>query len=298
MALASRFGGTVINADAMQCYAEMRILTARPSPEDEARVPHALYGVRPVAETVTVAWWREAALAAITSSALPVLCGGSFMYLDALLNGLADIPDPGPAARERARILLAQIGPHALHTRLAERDPATAARLRPSDSQRLARAWEVLDGTGTGLAAWQDQGRNRGRADDVTLTPLVFLLNPDRSALRAAIGARFDAMLAEGVAREVSDLVALGLPADAPALRAHGVPELSAWLRGEVTLADARDRAVLSIGQYTRRQTTWMRHRTLAPPEQVVKINARFTPSEQLPCNIIAGMTQFLSGSG
>jgi tRNA dimethylallyltransferase len=154
--LAERLHGAIINADAMQVYRELRIITARPTPEDEARVPHALYGIRPATEPGSVAWWRDAALAAMADARaagrLPILTGGTGLYFASLTDGLAAIPDPGPAAREEARRLLKDIGAAALHARLAAADPTTAARLRPTDSQRIARAWEVLRGTGRGLA--------------------------------------------------------------------------------------------------------------------------------------------------
>src|SRR5262249_33852685 len=136
-----------------------QILTARPSRAEEARVPHALFGVRAAAEPGSVGWWRGAALGAMQEACragrLPILCGGTGLYFDALHRGLAAIPDPGSAAREEARALLAAIGPAALYARLAEADPETAALLRPSDAQRLARAWEVWRGTGHGLRHWQ-----------------------------------------------------------------------------------------------------------------------------------------------
>jgi tRNA dimethylallyltransferase len=143
LALAMRLGGTIINADAMQCYRDLAVITARPSPADEAAAPHRLYGVRAADQPANAAWWRAAALAEMEAASLPILCGGTGMYLAALLRGIADIPDPGPEARTEARALLADIGPEALHQRL---DAETAAKLFPTDSQRIARAYEVLRG--------------------------------------------------------------------------------------------------------------------------------------------------------
>src|ERR1700722_6954971 len=161
LALAERLDGTIINTDAMQVYRELRVLTARPTQDDEARVPHALYGVRPAAEPGNVAWWREAALAQMAAAReagrLPILTGGSGLYFASLTDGLAEIPDPGPAARAEARALLKELGPAVLHQRLAEAAPTPPAPLPPTDSQRIARAWEVWRGTGTGLAAWQSK---------------------------------------------------------------------------------------------------------------------------------------------
>ena len=158
LALARRLGGTIINADAMQCYRELRLITARPSPEDEALAPHRLYGVRAAAEPANAAWWRGAALAEMNACALPILCGGTGMYFSALINGIAEVPDPGVEARTEARRLLAEIGAPGAHALL---DMETAAKLKPGDSQRVARAYEVLIGTGKGLAAWQRQTTHR-----------------------------------------------------------------------------------------------------------------------------------------
>src|SRR6185437_11131016 len=184
--IARHVGGTIVNADSMQVYRELRVLTARPSPADEALVPHLLYGVRSAAEAGSVAWWRGAALDAMdrarAAGRLPILTGGTGLYFAALAGGLAEIPDPGPEARAEARRLLAELGAPALHAGLAKVDPATAARLRPADSQRIARAWEVWRGTGMGLAAWQNRRS--------TAAPWCFaaiLLDPPRDALRAAI---------------------------------------------------------------------------------------------------------------
>jgi tRNA dimethylallyltransferase len=280
--LAERVGGVVINADSMQVYADLRILTARPTPQDEARVPHRLYGLRPAAEAGSAAWWRDAALgemdAARAAGKLPILCGGTGLYFAALTDGLAEIPDCGEPARAEARRMLAENGPATLHAALAQVDPATAARLRPSDGQRLARAWEIWRGTGRGLAAWQADGAS-GRA------PYRFSairLDPPREALRAAIVTRFAAMLEAGALDEVRALIAQNLAPSLPAMRAHGVPELAAYLRGEITFADAARRVELVTGQYTKRQTTWFRHRALAPPERTHTIHAR-----------IAGLAQF-----
>jgi len=282
LALAERFGGAVINADSMQLYRELRVLTARPTPAEEARVPHRLYGVRAAAEAASVAWWREAALAAMAeeraAGRLPVLCGGTGLFFSALTEGLAHIPPIPEAARAEARRLLAETGPAALHARLAAEDPETALRLRPSDSQRIARAYEVWRGTGRGLAAWQREGGATGPA------PWRFaalLLDPPRAELRAAIAARFDAMLAAGALEEVRGLAGQGLDPSLPAMRAHGVPELAAHLAGRMTLPQARERAVLHTGQYAKRQATWFRHHPLAATRDTHTIHARIAGTEQ-----------------
>ncbi len=259
--LAARFGGTIINADAMQCYRELRVITARPTEGDESKAPHRLYGVRPAAQPANAAWWRAAALAEMAQADLPILCGGTGMYLAALLRGIADIPDPGEAARSSARALLAQIGPEALHQKLTVMDPETAANLKPGDSQRLARAWEVITGTGRGLADWQKQP-----AEGLTGWRVhMVLLDPPREALRMAIERRFAAMLSAGAVDEVQGLLVQNPDPALPLMRAHGVPEIAAHLRGEIALAEAARRAVLATHQYTKRQGTWFRHQKLVP---------------------------------
>ena len=275
LALAERLGGTVINADSMQVYRELRILTARPTPAEEAVVPHALYGVRQAAEAGTVAWWRGEALAAMAAARdagrVPILCGGTGLYFLSLTEGLAEIPPVPPEARDEARRLLAEEGPAALHARLAAIDPETASALRASDSQRLARAYEVATGTGRGLRAWQ-------RAGGAAPAPWRFaaiLLDPPRPVLRDAIARRWHAMLAAGAMEEVRALGALGLDPALPAMRAHGVPELLAHLAGRMTLEAASMRAILNTGQYTKRQATWFRHHALALPSHAHSIHAR-----------------------
>lgn len=297
MRLAGTLGGTVINADSMQVYRELRVLTARPTPEDEAAVPHALYGVRPAAEPGSAAWWRGAALAAMDEAAaagrVPILTGGTGLYLAALTGGIADIPDPGAEARAEARALLAEHGPAALHACLAAADPATAATLRPSDSQRIARAWEVLRGTGRGLAAW-----HRAAPEPPPWAFRMVLLDPPRHVLRAAIAGRFDAMLDAGALDEVRGLLALNLDPALPAMRAHGVPELAAFLAGEITLTEAGRRAVLATGQYLKRQATWLRGRSPVPPADTHTIYARYAGCTQFPEREWEDLMRFINRQG
>jgi len=276
LALADRLGGTVINADSMQVYRELPILTARPTAAEEAAVPHRLYGVLPASQTGSVAWWRAAALAEMAACARPILCGGTGMYLQALAAGLAEIPEPGEAARTEARALLAADGPAALHARLTAADPQTAATLRPSDGQRVARAWEVWLGTGRGLAAWQLMA-----GPPAPFGFRVILLEPDREVLRAAVATRFDAMLAAGAVDEVRALLAQGLDPGLPAMRAHGVTELAAWLRREVDFATARERSVVSTRRYVKRQATWFRNHKIAEQTRTRIIHARFESMKQ-----------------
>lgn len=295
LALAERLRGTIVNADSMQVYRELRVLTARPTPGEEARVPHTLYGVRPAAEPGSVAWWRCEALAAMETARqenhLPILTGGTGLYFAALTEGLAEIPAPGPQARSEARALLHELGAPALHARLTVVDPATAARLKPNDSQRVARAWEVWRGTGIGLAAWQAQ---RGEKAPWRFTAV--LLDPPRAALRAAIATRFTAMLAEGALDEVRALLTQRLDPALPAMQAHGVPELSAYLRGEISLEQAGQRTELATGQYTKRQATWFRHHPLSA--DMYTIHARFAGLTQFPQRIFDEIVAFIQAPG
>ena len=292
--LAQRLGGTVINADSMQVYRELRILTARPTPAEEEALPHRLYGIRPAAEPGSVAWWHAAALAEMGAAHVPILCGGTGLYLRSLVTaGLADIPDPGGPARTEARALLATEGAPALHARLHAADPRTAATLRPSDGQRIARAWEVWRGTGRGLADWQ-----QATPPPPAWTFMAVLLDPPRAGLRAAIAARFAAMLTGGALAEAAALLALGLDPALPAMRAHGVPELAAHLAGQIGLGEAQRRAVLATGQYTKRQATWFRHRHLTEPGLTHTIDARYDRPEQLSETWMAGMQQFMHPGG
>lgn len=294
--LARRLDGIVINADSMQVYRELRILTARPTPAEEASVPHALYGVRPAICPGSAAWWRAAALDSMAEAAgagrLPILCGGTGLYLSALTQGIADIPDPGPEARGEARALLAAEGPAALYTRLAAADPDTARTLRPSDPQRLARAWEVWRGTGRGLTEWHAEAP---APPDWQFRAI--LLDPPRPALRDAIAARFAEMLAQGALQEVAALRDQALDPALPAMRAHGVVELLAHLNGDVSLAEAARRAVQATAQYTRRQATWFRHRPPAAHATQV-IHARFAGPEQFSETVWADIESFISGEG
>ena len=261
LALAEKFNGTVINADSMQVYRDLRVLTARPTPEEEARVPHRLYGVLDGAVHGTAALWRRLALEAIAGTVaegrLPILLGGTGMYLRGLFEGLADIPEIPDAARAEARTKLAQVGPEGLHLALSALDPETAARLMPGDSQRLVRAYEVALGTGRGLAGWQADSP----APPLPNPVCRLLLRPPRATLYARIDRRFEAMMAAGALDEARAVLArTDLPADAPMRKAHGLPELIQYLKGEMTREEAVRTGQLNTRHYAKRQTTWFRH--------------------------------------
>jgi tRNA dimethylallyltransferase len=260
LALAEHLGGAVINADSMQVYAEAPVLTAQPDAAAKARAPHLLYGHVPARELYSVGRYAiDAARALAEARAMnrtPIFVGGTGMYFMALEQGLAAIPPIPGDVREAARALLDEIGVAALHERLAARDPQTAATLRPSDPQRTLRAWEVLEATGRPLLDWQ-----RAPAEPVLagLRLARLLLDPPRERLRAAIAARFEAMVDAGGLDEAQRLE--GLDPSLPAAKLLGLRPLQALARGEVSRAVAVAEAVTATRQFVKRQMTWFRGR-------------------------------------
>ncbi len=261
LALAEKLGGVVINADSMQVYRDLRIITARPAPEEERRTPHLVYGHVDAAQNYSVGHWCEdaaAALAAATrESRAAVIVGGTGLYFNALTRGLAAVPPIPQEIRDNVRARLASDGVAALHAELESRDPAAAARLMPGDRARVTRALEVVLATGRSLSAWHEAG-NPARLDPARAAK-IFLM-PDRDALLRRIDTRFEAMIAAGAIEEVRALAARGLNPELPAMKAHGVPWLISHLRGEITLADAVEGAKRDTRQYTKRQATWFRN--------------------------------------
>jgi tRNA dimethylallyltransferase len=281
--LARRLGGVVINADSMQIYRDLPLLTARPSSADMGGVPHLLYGVLDGAEVCSVGRWLDMARDAVAEvwagGALPILCGGTGLYLKAALSGLAAVPDVPDSARLEARTLLAEEGAAALHARLAVLDPAMAARLRPSDGQRIARAHEVIRGTGRSLSDWWDAPLSAppipGRAG-------IILVDPPREVVRAACDARLDAMLKQGVLDEVRAFLDRALDPNLPLSRAVGLPELAAAARGEIPLDQALDRAQAATRQYAKRQATWARHQIRPDLVLADRIFAQLSESQKV----------------
>ena len=260
MALAERHDGVVINADSAQVYADLRVLSARPTPEHEARVPHSLFGYIDGAESCSAARWAADARAAIAEThaagKLPVLVGGTGLYLRTLLDGIAPVPEIDPAIRAEVRALPVAEA----HAALALLDPPAAARLAPADTTRVARALEVIRSTGTPLATWQSR-KSGGIADDVTVAATVLL--PERDWLFARCDARLEAMFAEGAVAEVEALLARSdIPADAPMRRAIGVREIAAMLAGTLSQEAAIAAAQLATRQYAKRQYTWFRNQS------------------------------------
>jgi tRNA dimethylallyltransferase len=258
--LAEEIGGVVINADSMQVYREAPILTAQPLAAERARVPHLLYGHVGVREAYSVGRWRQDAVKALAQARamgrMPIFVGGTGMYFMVLTDGLADIPATPAEVRDHARALLDDIGVEALHARLTERDPLTASRLRPSDPQRVLRAYEVFESTGRPLADWQ-----RAPSEPVLKGARLaaFVLDPPREERRARIAERFEAMLGTGGLEEARDLD--GLDPALPAAKLLGLRPLQALAKGALTRGEALDAAITATRQFAKRQMTWFRHR-------------------------------------
>jgi len=260
LALAERIDGVIVNADSMQVYGDLRIITARPTPAEEARVPHRLYGHVDAAVNYSVGQYLADARAALDdcrrSGRAAIVVGGTGLYFKALTAGLAAVPPIPAEIRDSVRARLAAHGASPLHAELARLDPAAAARLSPNDRTRVARALEVVKATGRPLADWQAHGSPALIGADA---PRVFIA-PDRAALYARIDARFSAMMAAGALDEVRRLAARKLDPLLPAMKAHGVPWLIRHLAGEIAEEEAVAHARLDTRHYAKRQFTWFRH--------------------------------------
>jgi len=255
--LARATGGVIVNADSMQVYRDLRIITARPTPQEEAAVAHRLYGHVDAAVNFSAGSWVTDAAAVLAEvraqNRLAIFAGGSGLYFKALTRGLSAVPPIPAEIREGVRARLQRDGVEALHAELAQRDPESAERLEPRDRTRIARALEVVEATGRSLTDWHRDG----------LPPLLppgqfsaLFLAPERDQLYARIDARYDTMLAAGALEEVAALAARHLDPLLPAMKAHGVPALIRHLKGEIT----RDEAAVIGRHYAKRQFTWFRH--------------------------------------
>ena len=255
---AQRFGGVVVNADSKQLYRDLPILTSRPDKTLLARAPHRLYGVLDGALRCSAGRWRALALAEIErirgAGALPILVGGTGLYLRALLDGIAPVPAIPETVREAVRTLHAREGSAGLHARLALRDPEAARRLEPGDSQRVVRAYEVIEATGRSLVSWQAERHDRYTGRTATL-----ILEPPRPALYEACDARFERMMAEGALDEAARLLERGLDPGLPVMKAVGVRALHDHLSGATTLEQAKALGRQATRNYAKRQTTWFR---------------------------------------
>jgi tRNA dimethylallyltransferase len=259
--LARERDGVIINTDSMQVYRDLRVLTARPTAEEEAELTHRLYGHVDASINFSAGAWVADAARALEESRmqnrLPIFVGGSGLYFKALTRGLSAVPPIAPAIREDVRARLDRDGVEALHAELSRRDPDRASRLKPRDRARIARALEVVEATGRSLTDWHREG----------LPPLLpprsfaaLFLSPERDALYARIDARFDAMLKSGALDEVEQLAARKLDPLLPAMKAHGVPALIRHLRGELSLEEAATIGRADTRHYAKRQFTWFRH--------------------------------------
>ena len=272
LALAEALGGTIVNADSMQVYRDLRIITARPAAADEARVPHLLYGHVDAAENYSVGRWCVDAQAAIAESRragrLPILVGGTGLYFKTLTRGLAAVPPIPAGIRTAVRERLATEGIAGLYAELQQRDPTGAARLMPGDRSRIARALEVVLATGRSLSDWHREGMAHSASKtrvnalmpiDPTRTVKLFL-EVERAELYRRIDTRFDAMLAGGALEEVRALAQRSLDPSLPAMKAHGVPWLIRHLNGEIALDEAAEGGKRDTRRYTKRQATWFRN--------------------------------------
>ncbi len=259
--LAQKRGGMVINTDSMQVYRDLRVLTARPTVEEEALAPHRLYGHVDAAVNFSagsfVADAAKALAEARAQGRAPIFVGGSGLYFKALTRGLSAVPPIPPDVRESVRTRLDRDGVEALHAELARCDPVSADRLKPRDRTRIARALEVVEATGRSLTDWHREG----------LPPILpagefvaLFLAPERDQLYARIDARFDAMLKAGALDEVAALAARNLDPLLPAMKAHGVPALIRHLKGEIVLDEAAEVGRADTRHYAKRQFTWFRH--------------------------------------
>ncbi len=267
---AERDGGVIVCSDAMQVYDGLRVLTARPTPEDEARVSHLLFGaVDPAIAYDTGRWLRDvrAAIAAVPPERPLYFVGGTGLYFSALLDGIANIPPVPPEVVARLETEVATLDREGRGRLIAARDPRIAGRLSAPDPQRVIRALSVLEATGRSLADYQDEGQS-GLLDGFSVERLV--LAPDRALLRRRIAERFSGMLQSGAVDEVRALLARGLDPSLPAMKAIGVPQIAGWLRGSVAAAEAEILAVTATRQYAKRQETWFRNRMADWPRLAV----------------------------
>ena len=259
--LAQRIGGAVVNADSMQVYRDLRVLTARPDAAEEARVPHRLYGHVDAATSYSAGHFVMDAASVLeelrAQRRVPIFVGGTGLYFKALVAGLSAVPPIPQTVRESVRGRLERDGVEALHTELVRCDPVSAARLRPRDRTRIARALEVVEATGSSITDWH-------RKRQSPLLPVgqftALFVAPERETLYARIDARFDAMLKTGALAEVERLAARHLDPLLPAMKAHGEQPLIRHLRGQITLAAAAEIGRADTRRYAKRQFTWFRH--------------------------------------
>ncbi len=258
---ARRWGGEIINADSMQIYPVLDILTARPAAEDLAQIPHHLYGFAAIEKPFSVAQWLQLATAKAQDlwnrDVVPVFVGGTGLYFNALEQGLAKIPDIPEDIRNSIRTELIDLGSAAMHQKLAVLDPVGAARLRPGDSHRIARALEVVVATGQTLLHFQQTQKSPAFLAEKDVRRIVLM--PSRPTLHERINARAEWMFEHGAIDEVQALLALDLPPEATVLKAIGVRQLRSFFLGECSVNDAKEQVKSATRQYAKRQSTWFR---------------------------------------
>ena len=288
--IAKAFKGTIINADSMQIYHDLSLLTAKPSYADMACVPHKLYSILSATDTCSVARWLALAHAAIYDSQvagrLPIIVGGTGLYIEVLRRGLAPVPEIPTTVRAETHRLMASIGSVAFHAKLAKRDPAMAIRLHPSDQQRLQRAWEVITATGYSLLYWWDKKRIYTRARF-----FVLLLRPTRPVLQKSCDRRFWRMATTGGISEVTELIAQNLPRSCPVFRALGVAALIDYIQGRSTLEEAILAGQTLTRHYAKRQCTWFRRHIT----DALIIPDLYSASDSSTLQILTSIRKFLS---
>lgn len=264
--VAEQISGVVINADSMQVYRGLEILASTPDKGMQARAPHRLFGVLAPDKPCSAGEWRERAITEIRlahdTDRVPVVVGGTGLYLRSLMTGIARMPAIPTDIRDRIRASLTREGSASLHARLRQGDPDTAGRLSEHDGQRICRALEVLEATGRSLTDWQREGSRPADLGDLKFSTI--LLMPPREELYPACDARFDHMLENGALDEIRNLAELGLDPALPAMKALGVPDLLSYIKGTLSLDEARRQAQQATRRYVKRQMTWFRHQIIA----------------------------------
>ncbi len=285
--IATAVGGVVINADSMQLYADLPILTDQPSPAEKARIAHRLYGILDASQPCSAGRWRELARREVEAvwagGGVPVLTGGSGLYLRGFFGGLATIPAIPQAIRSQAIALRDHLGPEEFHRRLAERDRQSAARLHVHDTQRVTRAWEVVEATGIPLSQWQCQ-------TELPDAPpaLAIILAPEKESLDAAIAERFSSMLERGVLTEVKQFLDRDLSSSLPIMKALGLRQLACHIRQECGLETALEEAITATRRYAKRQKTWFRNQSFGLHVTIRELKKKYSEKEKAEiCSLI-----------
>lgn len=280
LALAENLQGVVINADSMQVYQALPILTAQPTPADHDRAPHRLYATTPPEQISSAGTWSQQAAqeiaAARKQNRVPILVGGTGLYIKALFQGIVDVPPISAEVRKVVRERLAKEGTTGIYAELCRNDPAMAQKLPQQDTQRLVRALEVVLETGRSLSAWQQSATKAALPSDQVM---LISFEPDRATLLPAIAARLALMVKRGAFEEVGDLLKRHLPPDRPILRAVGFREFSSYIQGQCSQEEALAQANIASRQYAKRQKTWLRTQMRGFGIDQKIVNAQFSES-------------------